>query len=337
MVDIWTNVERDIKALCLPFDMIWELTRRCNLACCHCYNVKDGAEPSLEEIAGIAERLRRAGTLFVTLTGGEVFSRSDIIAVLRIVGEAGFAIRIVTNGTLIEEEHIACLKNISVQEIGVSLYGVTAAVHDRITGVPGSFEATCRTVERLKEAGLPVHIQSTVLKENFGEYRQIMRLAERWKVACLIDPIVSPRDDGSRDVLGHRLDAHQARCVYEDFFDQASFPEKSEGRFLCEAGRTMGAITARGDILPCIQLPVAVGNILRQELVDVWRDAPLLRKLRAAGRGDFGACATCSRFALCHVCPGLAFLEDGHIFGPSSTACFTARTLEEYLTAKGES
>jgi len=331
MEKIWKETEEAIKAACRPFDVTWELTRRCNLSCCHCYNVKDDTEPSLEDIALAAGRLRRAGTLFVTLTGGELFCRPDILEVLRVVGEAGFAVRILTNGTLIREEHIACLRGICLQEIGISLYGVTSDVHDRITGVAGSFEASSRAVRRLKEAGLPVHIQSTILKENFDSYAAIRRLAQEWGVVCLMDPVVSPRDDGSRDVLAHRLGPSQTRHLYEDYFRHLSFPQEPPERFLCEAGRAMGAVTARGDILPCIQLPVAVGNIFRQEMADVWRDAPLLKKLRSADKEDFGACATCPRTNLCRICPGLAFLEDGNIFGPSSTACFAARTWEEYL------
>src|SRR5581483_4846708 len=75
----------------VPAEVMLEVTHRCNLPCTHCYlpDHEDHGELSFDEICGIFDQLREAGTLFLTLTGGEVLSRSDFLEIVDAAAERG--------------------------------------------------------------------------------------------------------------------------------------------------------------------------------------------------------------------------------------------------------
>ena len=89
----------------VPFSVLWELTHVCNLDCVMCYNVRqDQPELTTAECLDILEQLAAAGTLRLTLTGGEILSRRDFFVIAERARALGFALDLKTNGTLITPE-----------------------------------------------------------------------------------------------------------------------------------------------------------------------------------------------------------------------------------------
>src|SRR4029078_6094131 len=95
---------------CIPLHVSLELTLRCNIRCTHCYNFDrdqprsgSGPELTLEEIRPLLDDLRKAGTLFLSLTGGEAMVHPRFWE-MRAEGAArGFALRVLSNGILLPE------------------------------------------------------------------------------------------------------------------------------------------------------------------------------------------------------------------------------------------
>jgi radical SAM protein with 4Fe4S-binding SPASM domain len=330
MHDIWQELKGIIKKRHIPIEFVLELTRRCNLRCCHCYNIKDNAELSFDQIKEITRQLRKAGCLFLVLTGGEVFTIKNFLDIAFFIRDAGFDIKIFTNGTLIDKKTSRVLDKIAPSEIGVTIQAACASVHDRITGVKGSFERSLSAVRILKEEGLPVHIKCTLMKQNFKEYEKVIKLARSMDIAYLIDPIISPKDNGSKDILAYRLSAAQLKEFYKSHFLETQ-DVKEDNYLFCEAGRTFGCISAEGIVYPCVQLPMKLGNIFRQEFDDIWNNSPILKKIRVAKWKDIRSCADCKLAKYCYRCIGLAYLEDGDMFGPSSVACLNTKLYNNIL------
>ena len=134
MQDLWQQTEVLVKQNNIPIEMVLELSRRCNLACCHCYNIKDEAQLSLEQARDILMQLRRAGCLFLVFTGGEVFLHPDFLEIAALSRALGFAIKIFTNGTLITSAIAKKLAELHPLEVGVTLPGATSGTCQRITG-----------------------------------------------------------------------------------------------------------------------------------------------------------------------------------------------------------
>lgn len=335
MQDIWQETDGLVKERNIPLDIVLELTRRCNLHCCHCYNIKDSLELNFNQVKEIVGQLRQAGCLFLTLTGGEVFTRDDFFEVASYIRRAGFDIKIFTNGTLITPQIAGALRQLCPNEVGISIHGAKASTHDRITGVGGSFERSLTAVKLLKQRNISVHIKCSLMKENFHEYKEFIQLGKSLGVVYMIDPIISPKDDGSKQVLVHRLTPQHIEDVLTDeWLNMQDIKGPEQEYFICDAGRTFGSISASGDVYPCIQLPLKVGNVFKQRFKDIWENSQVLNKMRLVKQEDLRSCADCGLAKYCYRCPGLAYIEDGDLFGPSIMACFGARVYKRFQEVK---
>ncbi|MBU1044152.1 MAG: radical SAM protein [Candidatus Omnitrophica bacterium] len=334
MQTIWSKVKADLKQKAIPIDVVLELTRKCNLSCCHCYNFKDNAELSFVQVKDIARQLRQAGTLFLSLTGGEIFTKADIFEICFYLRQSCFALSIFTNGTLINQSNIKIIRELDLNEVGISIQGAIAKTHDKIVGCQGAFAKSINAIKLLKNAQIPVNLKCTLMQDNFAEYHDLIKLASELGVPYIIDPVVSPKDDGSKDVLAHRLDEKQLFDFYQnELLEQNSFMQKKEedpdADFSCPAGTVMASISAKGDVYPCIQLPKKLGNVFDTDFRGIWENSKFLTELRE--KTNIPACRNCRLAAYCTRCPGLAYLEDGNAFGISSIACINAAVYEKIV------
>ncbi|MCK5216126.1 MAG: radical SAM protein [Candidatus Omnitrophica bacterium] len=327
---IWQETQSFLNTDNIPIHVIVEITRRCNLHCRHCYNIKDNTFLSLDQLQKITKQLRASGCLFVTLTGGEPTFHPDFIKIFTLFRQEGFDIKLITNGTLITDDIIHAFIKWGISEIGISLHGATADTHDDATGVRGSFDLSIENIKSLKHHGLPIHIKCTITKYNFGEYKDVINLAEQLGVPYLLDPVVSPGDDGSKDILESRINKDDFRKFYEEQYSQFEFDAPKNDGFPCDAGKNFGSISASGDVFPCIQMPVKLGNVFDQQFRDIWREATILKNIREARNCDFKECSQCELIDACTRCPGLAYLEEGDMFGPSRIACQIAEITRKH-------
>ena len=272
------------------------------------------------------KQLREAGTLFLTLTGGEIFARPDASDILYLAREYGFDIRLITNGTMITKDKAKVLREINPLEVGVSVLGATAEVHDHLARMPGAFNRTITGIKNCIEEKVPVHIKCTLMNENWHQFKDVVALAKSLGIHFMIDPVVTPRDDGDINNLKHRLKNEyieefyfeQFELITEGMREEAVYEEKDKG-LPCDAGTGFGSISAEGKVYPCIQMPREVGNIKNERFKDIWEKSTFLHKLRNVAKDEFNNCSSCS--GGCNRCPGLAYLETGDPFGPSSIAC----------------
>ncbi len=328
---IWKEVDDFVKSNYIPLHMMLEVSRRCNINCVHCYNIKDKAHLSYKQIDDIFKQLREAGTLFLTLTGGEFFARTDACDILRLARSYGFDIRLITNGTMITKVVAQVLHDVNMLEVGVSVLGSTAEVHDALARHPGAFDRTLAGIKNCIEAKVPVHIKCTLMNENYHQFRGVIDLAKSLGIVFMIDPIVTPRDDGDVVNLKYRLKEEHLEdfymCQFKELGDevQEGEPAEKEKGLPCDAGTGFGSISASGDVYPCVQLPKAVGNVFKGRFKDIWQQASFLNKLRQATKKECSDCSSCA---------GLSYLETGDPFGPSSISSKIKEYHDKYEAQK---
>lgn len=293
----------------VPIEVLIELTHRCNLPCAHCYlpDHLDHGELSLPELAALFDDLAAAGTLILTLTGGEVLSRRDFRDIVDAAFERGFALKILTNATMMTDELAAHLAQRNVVEVSVSLYGGDGEVHDRVTGIPGSFARTFAGIERMLAAGLHVKLKTPMMTLNGAAAAGVHELATLRNMPCQYDMTITPKTDGGTGPLALQLQRNELveilqRQPFAEVFGLVDGP----GPQPCAAGRHYCAIGPTGEVLPCIMMHAPLGNIRRQKFADIWRDAPMLAELRALTVQSLHACGTCEVKGACTRCPGLA-------------------------------
>lgn len=198
----------------VPFSVGFEMTSRCNEDCSHCVRSRwMDNELTYEEIVDILHQLADEGAVELTYTGGDPLVRPDFMRIMRKSHELGFALFLFTNATLITREIAQELAELRVQEVDISVYGVTPEVHDGITRLKGSLRRTMRGVEYLGEAGVPVNIKMVLMKQNFHELPALKILCRERGWDFRYDYILFPRDDGSTDVWDYRVSDDQIRIA----------------------------------------------------------------------------------------------------------------------------
>ena len=115
----------------------WELTYSCNLKCRHCYVSKDlgRQEFGLDKAKEVINQLRELGCLYLVFSGGEIFCRKDFFEIASYARDQGFALRLMTNATKINQANIEKIAALLPLAVEISVYAASSQVHDLITGV----------------------------------------------------------------------------------------------------------------------------------------------------------------------------------------------------------
>lgn len=315
-----------------PLNVHFDVTYRCNERCVHCYlDHSDHGEMTTAEIKRVLAELAEAGTLFLTFSGGEIFLRPDFFDLLAHARKLRFDVTLKTNALLITAERAVQLKQLGVRRIQISLYSADAAIHDAITKVPGSFDRTLEALRFCHAQGLMVKISCPLMKQNIGAWRDVQALADSLGVTYIMDPTITPMMDGSRDTLSMRLTPSELLPVMKDpvFNPPPAEPVKTDGAVMaraydnipCSAGHNSLYISPYGDVYPCVQMPLPTGNLRQKSFTDIWYGSEKMLRVRNVRESDLAICAGCAIRQHCQRCPGLAFMEDGDLGGPSERAC----------------
>lgn len=319
----------------IPFAVTFETTYSCNERCIHCYMERNLPSLRLHEIKIILEQIAQEGCLFVSFTGGEFFTRLDALKIIEHASKLHFCIDILSNGTLINKEIAGTLTVNPVRRVQISLYGANPETHDFITCLRGSFLKTIHAIEILKERSMKVEIAFPMMRHNFKERYAVKQLAESMDCVISPSPIITARNDGSKDTHSLRLTNGQLVQFLEDkdfsslYVGRKPFQDHqfylSISNLLeaapCYSGFNNCAITPSGKILPCNQLLYEVGNLKKATFSEIWHNSSRLQYLRGLKIKDLTTCSECKNIRHCSRCPGLAFLEGGDLLGLSPENC----------------
>lgn len=330
-----------------PLNAVFELTHRCNLKCLHCYVPAPAAELGTDRMKSIISELAEAGTLFLTLTGGEVLLRPDFFQLAGHARRRRLALKIFTNATMIDDDTARQLAALCPADIGVSLHGAGPESHDSFTRVRGSFDLAVAGIQALRAHGIKVHIKLVITNRNWREFQAVRSLAEGLDAAFSFSFDISPARDGGLEPLQYRVDDATLKHMLDDgyLYEEANrvpLTEVGGEDFstvaLCSAGRDQVAIAPDGRVMPCLLLPIEVGNLATTDFAQAWNGPPLtdIRNQRLA---DLHACSNCTELRFCRRCSGMALLEHGDMLGLSSWACRVAsvnRELDNHNQVGGE-
>jgi radical SAM protein with 4Fe4S-binding SPASM domain len=332
----------------VPHVVAWNLTRRCNLECAHCY-ISAGPSESADGELSTAECLRiadeilkvNAAPLFI-LSGGEPLLRDDLGTIAWYAVRGGATVVVGTNGTMLTDERIADLKEAGVSGVAVSVDSLEPRRHDNFRHGHGAFCATAAGVERLRAHRLDFIVQTTVTKGNRGELRRLVDWsAEQGAVSFNAYFLVatgrgthlsdlSPAE--YEQVLGELVEHHRrylgrmmvrAKCAphFMRLIHQLA-PDSPVLNYetRCPCGTQYCRITPDGKLTPCPYNPMVAGDLRRESFAGVWRDSPLFSELRGGSLG--GRCGRCEYRAVCGGCRARALALTGDHLGEDPSCVY---------------
>ena len=333
---------------CVPHVVAWNLTRRCNLECAHCY-ISAGPHESATSELTTPECLRIVDELLAVnpvpmliLSGGEPLLRDDLAEIAAYASRRGATVVVGTNGTLLTDERIAALKGAGVRGIAVSIDSLRPTYHDNFRHGKGSLEDTIAALGRLRAQHLDFIIQTTATKGNRAELERVAQWsAEQGAVAfnCYF-LVATGRGAGLSDLAPAEYEAVLADLArwQRQYRGQMMIRAKCAPHFMrhvhqtdpestllnyetrCPCGTQYCRITPDGKLTPCPYLPEVAGDLRTQSFGDIWRSAPLFRQLREGTLG--GKCGRCEYQKLCGGCRARAFALEGDVLAADPSCVY---------------
>ncbi|MGB7002642.1 MAG: radical SAM protein [Halobacteriota archaeon] len=353
---LWEKLKS--KRALISFDL--EVTARCNNNCRHCYinlpaddRAAITAELSADEILAIADEAIALGALWCLITGGEPLLRDDFFDIYRALKRKGLLVSVFTNATLINMEHITLFKNFPPRDIEVTIYGVTKDTYERVTRIPGSFEAFMRGLNLLLDYGVKVRLKAMALRSNVHELLEIARFCRaRTKDYFRFDPFLHLRFDRNparnEAIKSERLSPEQIVSLersdparfqsLEKGCDKLIVPEFTgiKGNHLFHCGTGNGSFSVSYDglfrLCPSLWHPKCVYDLKKGSLTDAWYNfVPAVRDMRSNRKEFLDSCRVCPIINLCIWCPAHAHLETGEIDAPVDYFCEVAHARAKAL------
>jgi radical SAM protein with 4Fe4S-binding SPASM domain len=333
-MDVPHTVNADTNDL---FLLAINLTKRCNLACAHCYmdaetmRHGDKNELSTEEVGRLLDEIAARSTeTMVVLTGGEPLLRGDLEALVAHGAGLGLAMVVGTNGLALTDKRVQALKAAGALGVGISVDSLDPEKHDAFRGLPGAWEKTMNGIEACKRHGLPFQIHFSVTEANADEIPSMIAFARAAGARVLnvfflvctgrgesmsdISPVTYERvlnelvaaQEQSRDLLVRaRCAPHYKRIAYQR--DSASTLTRAAGYEGggCLAGIHYCRITPEGGVTACPYIPTEEGNIRDKKFWDIWDSSPTFQSLRSPAL--LGKCGSCEFRKLCGGCRARPF------------------------------
>ena len=335
----------------------WEITLACNLNCAHCGSAAGTARQSeltTDEALAVCDQLADLGCQEATLLGGEPFLREDWDLLTKRLISHNINVKIVSNGSLIDNKLASKLKDLGIRRMGISIDGL-ARTHNNIRNNSKSYNSALNAVNYLLQEDISVCAITVALPQNIEELPQILDLLEEkgvrnWQIQF---PVPAGRLKNHNYVLSthdlsevvkfiantkEKSDINvYAGCNVGYFGNEEEQIRKTNNKGIdfwtgCYAGILLVAIRSNGDVTGCLTMPekLTEGNLREKSLAEIWNNPEAFKYHRQFTEDLLtGFCATCEYGQLCRGgCRIMSYYMTGSLF---DDPCCSHRILQESL------
>lgn len=310
-----------------PVMVSYAVTRMCNLNCPHCYSdarsEPSPLELSTEEAKELIRDVADMGTRLIIFDGGEPTLRPDLPELISFAADSGLSPLLGTNGMVdtLTYEYALRLREAGLRAAAVSIDSPTPEEHDEFRGVRGAWDRTMKGIENLREAGVPFQIGFTLRHGMVDRLEEMVELAKRLGAIALEVFEFIPVGRGSEHERYELTMEERTRAVRklveiqrrEDLIIrmiacpqywvevERTVPELERMKFIrscCGAGTRYATILYDGTVIPCMLLPIPLGNVRTKPFSQIWQESKVLNDLRDRSKLK-DACAKCPYADVC--------------------------------------
>ena len=325
-----TRTENDYRSF-VPVHVVWEITLACDLKCLHCGSRAGKKRPSeltTEECMRVVEHLANLGTREISLIGGEAYLRRDWTEIVRAIRKRDIYCAIQTGGRNLTPKRLAAAVDAGLQGVGVSLDGLRP-LHDKVRGVPGSFDCAVDTLKRVRTAGLNFSVNTQIGADTIADLPALMRLlielgVKQWQIQLTV-AMGNAADNDALLLQPYRLS--ELMPLLADLHSEGSkyglllIPGNNIGYFGpyehlwrgfgderlhwsgCSAGHTALALEANGTVKGCPSLATvgfSGGNVRDIDIADIWNSSEEIHFGRLRSVDElWGFCRSCYYSDVC--------------------------------------
>ncbi|MBF0321079.1 MAG: radical SAM protein [Nitrospirae bacterium] len=314
-----------------PYIVSWNITKRCNLTCGHCYmdaGLPEEPELPTNECMSLIDSLAAMNKdMMLIITGGEPMIRTDIYELIGHAAAAGFITVLGTNGTLIDSESVKRLKDAGLRGAGISIDSPGPSEHDSFRGSGGAWARSIAALKLLRDVGIETQLDVTVMDSNCADLERFIELGVElgakavnfFFLVCTgramktlistanydsaLKKIVDFSKSEKRLMARARCAPHIYRIMHEG---GAHIQPGSRG---CLAGRSYMRVDPYGGVTACPYMPDTLGSVKSTPIAEIWNNSQKLATLRE-GRYE-GRCGHCEYTEVCGGCRARALAEKG--------------------------
>ncbi len=313
----------------IPVRVVLQLTYVCNFRCVHCYQtpIKEKANDflSAQEWRPLLIELRKRGCMFLSLTGGEIFSYPDFFELYRIAYELGFKISLSTNGSLIRQEHIRFLKKYRPEKVCITLYGMSQETYGKFCKNQNAFPIVQQNAILLKHLGIKVIIKYITTKINSMDlvdaasfaHENKMEFYQYYKIRSFLDGNCQPQE---LQLSAAELLEVQSAFEFDAIVSRVQNKKEkwARGYKNCTAGLTNMEFDPSGNAFLCDMIPSERFSIKKYSFDEIWRRIYDQRKNYIERHS---ACSDCSKRETCGICAPCNLMEYGSYDAVPSRVC----------------
>lgn len=326
LIDLYSKHEK-------CFTATIELCTMCNWKCLHCYIPKHNyAGLSIDRIKSLLKELREFGVYEVNFTGGEIFIRNDCMEIIKYARELGFAVGILSNASLLDDEIIGKLKEYHIESYDCTIFSMDSKIHDGFVQVEGALKQALKNIIKLRNANIDVTMKCILTKYNWSSFRDIKLFCEKNDIRYLFTLDLYKRNDGDDAPLKMRVPEDKLEEVVRETTvnDGYCYKGVTKEDYVCKSTRYSIFIDAYGNVQPCGNYKRKIGNINEMPISDIWGNSNL-RKIRSIKIKDTFKCGGCSLKERCFTCAGINELEGYTSLGYREFDCNLAMIREKYF------
>ena len=303
------------------FVLQWHLSENCNLKCLHCY--QENHEPvqlSYENLVIIYNQFKELLTKLkikghINITGGEPLCNPYFFRILELIkkDEEIISFSILSNGTLINEDIAKKIKSYNPYYVQVSLEG-GKKINDYIRGT-GTYEKIGKGIDNLKKYDIFTSISFTATSINYKEFPKVVKYAVKHKVDNVWSDRYIPLGDNEDKSLTLNVEQTQEylnimnnereklrnkrkNTTSISMYRALQFQKTNDFAYGCTAGDTLLTVMENGDLVPCRRMPIVVGNLLKDNMYELYKNNKVLKELRLNKIPD--DCSECEHSEMCH-------------------------------------
>lgn len=301
------------------FFLQWHLSEACNLKCLHCYQENhtpvqlkyDDLIKILNQYRELLDKLKTTG--HINLTGGEPLCSPYFFKILDEFKKDSnkYSFSILTNGTLITEEYAEKIKSYNPEYVQVSLEG-GKRTNDYIRG-KGVYKKVAQAIKILKKHGIYVSLSFTATKLNYKEFPKVVKFAEKYGVDTIwSDRFIPLSKDNDNDFMMNLEETNEYLKIMEEerqklkrkhskttvaMYRALQFQMTNDYPYACTAGKTLLTVMENGDLVPCRRIPIFVGNLLEENMYDLYKKSQIIKDLQKDTTPT--ECRSCEHSRLC--------------------------------------
>lgn len=263
----------------------------CNLKCRHCTAsrfVKKKRKLTPPDLRKISDEAHALGLCQFCISGGEPLIFKDLDEVIRSLQPDKFHLAMSTNGHFMSKEMARRLKDIGLDKVKISLDDFDEKLHDENRNNAGAYKKAVDAMRNAKEAGLSVVIQTVVTRQNCQTDRTIQMAKFAQENGFTVDVLIARATgawEGKHEVLINEEDAAFLRKAHEQYpvLHRDTFPSYGMDKG-CGCVDSTLHITPHGDVLPCVYIHIAIGNIFDESLSDIITRGQSIRHFKEHSR-----------------------------------------------------